>query len=562
MLAWIRYGWRRLVFGISAALRRRGKGARWVMLELDGSPAMLPTPRPFWKRLIGSPPALSLQELLERLRAIGADPRTKGVVLMVHRFHLSHAHIESLHWALGDVRAKGKQIVVWSRSYSTSTYYLASWADRILLAPGGVVEPLGFAAAPVFLGDALRRGGVELEVVRTSAYKTAADTLSQGDMSEQQREMLEWLFDGLYDEIVDAVSAGRSLSRDDAEALIDGSPFSDDEAIEGRAVDAVVGEEDIPGWLGKTLGDGSPERLWTWREARGRLPRRGPDRPGKYVALVSLTGTIIDGRSSKLPADLPFPLVFGERAGDRTVVATLRKVRSDKRAAAVVVYVDSGGGSAAASDAMADALRALAKDKTVICVMGRVAASGGYAVASMAQHVLAQPSTLTGSIGVLLARMVDAGFLSRLPARIAPLRRGARADLFRTPLRWDDAQRAVVEQLIDRIYDGFVERVSEGRGLTVKRVRAIGGGRVWTGRQAKQHRLIDGFGGLEQGLAKARELAQLAPDAPWRQVEPPKHALPPTAPKDAAAYALEGIHGLVGAGRVLALCPYSAETAE
>ena len=251
----------------------------------------------------------------------------------------------------------------------------------------------------------------------------------------------------------------------------------------------------------------------------------------------------------------PVPLVADPRAGDLTVVRDARTVLGDDRAAAVVVYIDSGGGSATASEAMAAALAKVAERKPVVAAMGSFAASGGYYVATPATWIVAQPDTLTGSIGVLTGKLVGAGLLDRLHVKREHLHRGRNVDLFGSEEPFTDEQRQAVWANIQRVYDVFLDRVAESRGMSRDAVDAIGGGRVWTGRQAHERGLVDELGGLEVALAKARELAGLSPRAPVHEVVSGKTPLAPVPdPTAALGYAAETVR-LLARARMLYLCP-------
>jgi protease-4 len=290
------------------------------------------------------------------------------------------------------------------------------------------------------------------------------------------------------------------------------------------------------------------------------LLRRPPERPGRYVALLRIEGDIIEGRSGRPPIKppVPIPFVLSVRSGDLTVVQQARRVLKDKRAAALVVHVDSGGGSAAASEAMAAALAKVAERKPVIVAMGAVAASGGYYVSTPGQHIVAQPGTITGSIGVLSGKIVSAGMFEKLLMNRELLARGRHAAMYDPGRPFSDEEREIVWRHIQRTYDVFLDRVSQSRKLSRDDVDKIGGGRVWTGRQALEHGLVDELGDLDVAIRKARQLAKLDERASVREVPvTEKRALAPQTLTSAAlySYALEGFRTLWRA-QALYLCPF------
>ena len=294
------------------------------------------------------------------------------------------AQAQTLRQFIAKLRSSGKRVVAWSTGYDNTKYYVASEADEILLQTGGTAAPLGLSATAVFLVDALERVGVKADFIQISPYKSAADPLMRSSMSDEAREMSNWLADAYYDDFIQAIASGRKLEVSAAKALVDGAPYTDLQAVEAGVVDRLISEEDLPAYLG---GGNKPARMATWAAAQPRLLRPPPIPRGRYIGLIRIEGVIIDGRSQRPPfkSPLPLPLVFDPRAGDLSVVQQARAVLADNRAAAVVLYVNSTGGSSSASEAMAAALQKVAAKKPLVAVMGPVAASGGYYVCTPAQ---------------------------------------------------------------------------------------------------------------------------------------------------------------------------------
>ena len=554
MLAYVIYLVRYGLWVVGNLLRRLKRAPEYVVFTLEGNyPELRPPRGNFWQRRI-SPPPLSLQELAEGFRTVAGDPRIRGVVLHLRPLNMTFAQLQTLRDLIHELRAAGKRVIAWSHSYDTLNYYVACAADEILLQKGGSIAPLGLRQRYLYLADALERIGLKADFVQISPYKSAADTLTRNRMSQEVREMASWLMDSSYSEFLRALAEGRHLDERGAHALVDGSPYIDLRALDVRVVDKLVSEEDLPAHLGSA---GKPARLLPWEEASKRLLRRSLTRPGRYVALLRIEGDIIDGRSGRPPWKPPFriPLFLNERSGDLTVVQEARRVLRDKRAAAVVLYIDSGGGSATASEAMAAALEKVATIKPLVVAMGSVAGSGGYYVATPARWIVAQPSTITGSIGVLNGKIVSASLLEKLLFHWEMISRGERATFEDTGKPFSDEERKMVWESIRRIYDVFLDRVTASRKMSREAVDAIGGGRVWTGRQALGSGLVDELGGVDKALAKARELAGLAKETPVREVRMGKQPLAPMAePAALLQYALEGLE-LFNGTRALCLCP-------
>ncbi len=532
----ILFPFRYLWWLISSARRSLGKPPDHVIFVLENDlPALPDPPRPLWQRFT-SRPRLSIKELGERFDLIANDPRIKGVVLHLRPVGMSMATLQDLRELVGKLRQSGRRVVAWAPFYTTGTYYLACACDEILLMPAGTVQPLGFASTGMFLRDGLARFGIGADFVQISPYKSAADTLTKSTMSPEVREQVTWLLDSQHKELLSAIGKGRVLDEKGAQALVDASPYADDAASENRVVDAVIPEEA----LAERLGQGaSPVTIGTWERAQAKMRSVAPTLGrGKYVAVLRIEGTIVDGRSGKLPVKPPIevPLVGDDRAGDLSVVQAARVIADDKRAAAVVLYVNSRGGSATASEAMRQALSVIAARKPLVVAMGPVAGSGGYWVSTPARWIVARPGALTGSIGVLTGKIVTGGLWSKLMFNRETVAFGQHANIESDDKPYTDEEREIVRGQIDRIYKLFLDVVGAARNMTPEEVHPIAAGRVWTGRQAFERKLVDELGGFDAAVRKARSLAGLPPTAPVREARPPKRMIPPPAVAGAAGY--------------------------
>jgi protease-4 len=555
----ILFPFRYLWWLISRVRRSLGRPPDYVIFVLENDlPALPDPPRPLWQRFT-SRPRLSVRELGERFDAIGRDPRIKGVILHLRPVGMPMATLQDLRELVGKLRKSGKRVVAWAPFYSTGTYYLACACDEILLMPVGTIQPLGFATTGLFLRDGLARFGIQADFVQISPYKSAADMLTKAQMSDELREQLTWLLDSQHKELLSGIAEGRLRDEKGAQELVDGSPYGDDTALEMRVVDAVIPEEALAERLGQA--DGVPITVGTWERAQTKLRSCAPTLGrGKYVAVLRIEGTIVDGRSGSLPIKPPIevPLVGDDRAGDLTVVQAARQIASDKRASAVVVYVNSRGGSATASEAMRQALNVIAARKPLVVAMGPVAGSGGYWVATPGRWIVARPSALTGSIGVLTGKIVMAAMWSKLMFNRETIAFGQHATMESDEKGYTDEERTMVQAQIDRVYALFLEVVGKARKMTPEEVHPIAAGRVWTGRQAFERKLVDELGGLDDAVRKARSLAGLAETAPVREVRPPKRPIPPRAVGSAAGYIgylLEGV-SLLSRAPALAVMEY------
>ncbi len=559
----ILFPFRYLWWLVSNLRRSLSRPPDFVTFTIEAAPPALPNPPgPFWQRFISfSSPVLSLKELGERFEVIARDSRTKGVVLHLRAVPMPMATLQDLRELVSNLRTAGKRVIAWAPLYTTGTYYLACACDEIVLMPAGGIQPLGFASTGMFLADGLARLGLKADFIQISPYKTAADVLTKSRMSKELREQVTWLLESHNKELVKAIADRWGLSDTAAQDLIDRSPYDDDAALERRAVDGILSEEMLPQRLGH---GGAMARLATWDQARRRLrsprPRLGL---GKYVAVLRIEGMIVDGRSERPPIKPPIdiPLVGMERAGDLTVVQLARAVAVDKRAAAAVLYVNSPGGSAIASEAMRLALEQISRRKPLVIAMGPVAGSGGYWISTPGRWIVARPGTLTGSIGVLTGKVVTSGFWEKVLVNRETIARGDHVTMESDDRPYSDEERRIVQGQIDRIYALFLERVSQARGLSRDQVDPIAAGRVWTGRQALERKLVDELGGLDAAVRKARALAGLKPEAQVRVMRSPRRAMPPAALPSTAAYAgylLTGI-GMVNRAPALAVMDFVLE---
>lgn len=535
----------RYVWWLLTSLRRKiGKAPDFVIFVLESALPTLPdAPGPFWQRFVAQPRS-SIKELGEQFEAIARDPRTKGVVLHLRPVPMPMASLQDLRELISTLRTASKRVIAWAPFYTTGTYYVACACDEILLMPAGVVRPLGFSSTGVFLADGLARVGIKAEFIQVSPYKTLGDPLTKSKMSPELREQVTWLLDSNHKELVKAIAESRHVEQAVAAKLIDDSPYADNTALEHHVVDAVLPEEQLPDHLGRGSGR---IRIASWDQARRRLPSRRPTTGrGRYVAIMRIEGTIVDGRSDRLPVKPPIdvPLVGEDRAGDLSVVPLARQVAADKRAAAVVLYVNSRGGSVTGSEAMRQALALISKRKPLVVAMGATAASGGYLVATPGQWIVARPGTLTGSIGVVTGKLVTSGLFSRLLVNRETIAFGKHVTIEGDDNPFTEEERKIVEGEINRAYDLFLEAVGASRRMARDEVVPVAGGRVWTGSQALERKLVDELGGLEAAVRKARSLAGLAETAPAREVRAPRKPVPPRAmptPAGYAGYLLEGI---------------------
>ena len=535
----------------------RRKGLDCVVLPIRGPYPELtsgrdPLPFPF-SRLPLFPREVSLEDVRATVETIGADRRVQSVILRFDTLQAGPSTLYSLRHHLRDLRAQGKRVVAYLPGASTWDYYLASACDEIVLPQSGRLSALGLRAEAVFLKDTLSLLGLEPDLEAIAEYKVAPDTFRRSTMSEPHREMLDAILDSYFGEIVTAIAEGRGLTPVRVRELIDRMPLTAAEAVEAGLADAVLYEDE----LAHHLGDGTTSvSLLTWREAARwlRKPVKWPAR--QIVGVVSLEGLIVPGRSRHVPLPVPLPFVEAQ-AGAETVVQALRRAEADKRIAAVILHVETPGGSALASDLICREVRRLRERKPVVVLMGGQAASGGYYVSTLANRIVARPTTLTGSIGIWGGKFVAADFYGKLGIGREAVQRGAMAGLYSEMTPFSQEERARVRRDMGETYARFKALVAEGRGMTEEQVEEIARGRVWTGAQAREIGLVDELGGFETALALAKELAGLEPEREYAvvQVHPPRHELLP--PGNTGPRALIETLRNLARGRVWALAPWT-----
>jgi protease-4 len=516
------------------ALRRRFPSGGWLHITIDGAVVdFAPPPRFF--RLGPEPTSIHGLERMAKLAA--GDPRVRGVLFTLRGMRAGMATATALREVIGRLERAGKETAVHlPLGGETKELYVASAARRIFVGPQTTIAPLGFASRTRYVKHALEKAGVEADVLAQGAYKSFGETLVRDGMSEPQREQVNRLLDGFYEEVVRALAAGRRVDEARARAWIDGAPFRGTAAVEAGLVDGACYEDELPTLIG---GERPPwfvdASSYVARMTATALPQL---RRRAGVGIVAVHGTISGGASERI-------------AMDERVIQAVRLARADRRVRAVILHVNSPGGSALASDRMHHELVQLAKDKPLIACFSDVAASGGYYVAAAAEHVVAQPTTITGSIGVVSARFSIEPLLDRLGVRTETLQRGARAGLLDPLKPLTEDERRALDVEMGGIYDAFVGVVAAGRKRDRAEIERVAGGRVWNGRDAKDVGLVDELGGLSSAVAFAQRRASLAEDAPlvivrgapWGRLPP--LPLPKRAARGAAALA-EGVADLLG----------------
>ena len=524
-------GWQRLLCGLFNLRRRlfRKRLADYVVFVLDQELAERNPDQPWWYGYIpGRKEPMTLEYLDDALVRVADDPAVKGVVLLIKGAQWSLPQAQSLVTLFSRFRAldrcanpttEAKKVIVHLEQINTPLYVAACGADRIFVPPLASWDVLGLRATPTFLKDTLAQLGIEMDVVQIAPWKSAMDGFARNSISPEHAEQLNWLLDSWYGDIVSAIAAGRGLASEDVRTIIDGAPWDTVQALARDLIDDIVYEDELPALLGD---EGKVANLRLYEKTRPLLLRRPRLYHHKQVGVISLLGSIMTGESRTQPIELP--ILGRQTLGSQTAQQQIRAAREDESLAAVVLHVDSPGGSALASDLIWRELQLLQQEKPLVVYMGDVAASGGYYIAAPAHKIVAQPATLTGSIGVITGKPVTSGLYAKIQANRAVIQRGTHADLYADDQPWTGSTRAKVEESVFQIYGTFKQRVADGRHLPYENLDAIANGRVWTGTQAQQHGLVDALGDFHHAVAVACQLAELPTDGSVRVacVESPK----------------------------------------
>jgi protease-4 len=530
-----------LTFPVRALRARRLiRPGTFVSLTIDGPVTELAERRRWFRR--GAPPTTSLTDLRELAAELRRDPKVRGVLVEIRSLRAGAATATSLREILAKLKHSGKSVVAYLPAGAGSREMLvASAAERIIVAPQSSISPLGVAVESRYFRRALDRIGVMPEIFARGEFKTAGESLARDSMSAEQREQLGALLDVLSSELIEALGENRQRSPDQTRALVDGGPHRASEAVAKGLADAVGYEDEVPSLV---TGERNA-RLLPWRAYRS-VRRAMPK--ARRVGVVHLRGPIVSRA----------PFSFGRMAIDERIGAALRAAREARSLAGVVVLIDSPGGSVLASDRIHHELMRLAEKKPVIACLGNVAASGGYYVAAGAHAIVAQATTITGSIGVVAAHLVLSPLMEKLGIVTELVKRGARADMLSASRPLDDGERRAMSEEIDGYYRDFVDIVAKGRNKPAEEIEKLARGRVYSGVEALRVGLVDKLGGLDVAVDLCRERAGETTDVDCAVVKAPRTTPKPPelpAPFVQALERLGGTHACDLLGLALGTTP-------
>jgi protease-4 len=504
---------------IAAALTRlRQQRTAPLILELDLTDGLTETRPSDPVSAVMARHRLVLADVLDGLRRASRDSRVRALVVKVGGRPIGLGIVQELRQAVREFAEAGKATVAWAESFgefsaANVAYYLATAFDTICLQPSGDLGLTGIAVERIFLRGVLDKLGADFQVGKRHEYKSAAEQLTEHGFSAPAREETERMTVSVTEQLASAIAERRGLDPGQVGELIDRGPFLASQALDAGLVDTLGYRDEVYADIRQRAGDGSV-LLYLTRYQRSRAlaerARKLPVSREAGVALIYATGPIRRGRSGRGP-------LSGGAMGSDTISAALRTATADDQARAIVLRVNSPGGSYVASDTIwREVVRARAAGKPVVVSMSDVAASGGYYIAMAADVILAQPGTITGSIGVLAGKAVLGDALGRAGVSSDSVIQGAHAAMFSQLRPFTEDEWALMSEHLDHIYADFTGKVAQGRRMTPERVHELARGRVWTGADALANGLVDELGGLDEAAAIARRRAGLPERAPLR----------------------------------------------
>jgi len=479
-----------------------------LVLELAGQLEEAP-PVDTLQQFVARGPALPT--LLLQLEKAAADPRIKAVLLHIRALEIGYARVQELRDAIGRVRETGKAVIALldlANLNATRELYLAAAASKVYVVPGFLGPFAGIAGQYIHLGGFFEKLGIQVEYERVGKYKSAPEMFAERQMSETARRTYNELLDAIFAQIIGGIAAGRGLDAAGVRELVDAAPSTADEYMLSGLADGVADRSEIL----EREGLGEAKELH-WDSYIQVDPRDMGLRSGPAIALIFGDGLIVQGTRGGNPRTRVF-------AAD-TVAEALKNAGEDEDIRAIVLRINSGGGSALASDQVWRELRRVREKKPIVISMADAAASGGYYIASGANAVLAEPATLTGSIGVFFLRPALAGLFRKLDIHSELLTRGRLAALGAANEPFTPEERERASSFVHSMYDDFLERVSTGRGISKQEVDRLGQGRIWLGETALAQGLVDELGGLYAAVRRAKQEAGLGAEVdPERVIFP------------------------------------------
>ena len=462
----------------------------------------------------------TLYDVVDGLERAARDKRVVGLFARVAPGLTGAARVAEVRDAVAVFRSSGKPTVAFGESFGEfapagGSYYLATAFDEIVLQPSGDVGLIGVMAESTFLRGALDKARIKTQMDHRHEFKNAMNMFTEKKFTRPHRQAMTRILESQFETSSAWIAERRNLSTDDVRALVDRGPFLGEEAVDEGLVDRLAYQDQVIDRMKEQAGKGA--ELVDFSKWVDKAKKRSR---GDTMALVYGCGPVAPGKSR-------FTIPFGKSMGSETVAGAIRAARKDKSVKAIVFRVDSPGGSYVASDTIwREVVRAKTDGKAVIATMGNVAGSGGYFVAMPADKIVAQPGTLTGSIGVLGGKQVLTALKERFGLTTDFVQIGAAASMWSSNREYNEQEWSRFQAWLDRVYEDFTTKAAEGRGMALSDLQAVAKGRVWTGADALERGLVDELGGYPAAFRLAREAAGLKPDAQIKvKVFPPKKSV-------------------------------------
>ena len=449
---------------------------------------------------------VTFREVMDSLRRAKDDSRVESVLLHFRGTAIGWAKAGELRSTLKDFIASGKRLVSYVEYGGTLDYYVASAAEEVYIHPQSILDLRGLNAEVTFMKSTLGKLGVEAEFEQIGAYKNAPDVYTRESLSEPHREALTSIVEDLYERLVGSIALSRNITKPEMYALFDRGPFRAAEALELGLVDELLYKDEVEARLSEDDEDFEPLTVADYHASNE--DGLGIDSRPK-IALIYGVGMIISGSNDEDP-------LMGRVMGADTLASAFKQVREDDSIDAVVFRIQSPGGSDVASDVIWREASLTMEKKPVVVSMADVAASGGYWIATASHAIVAEASTLTGSIGIYAGKFNMDGLYEKIGFSHDGVMRGASADFWSSSRSFSAEERQRLRGILQSGYERFLERVATSRNMTPEEVDAIAQGRVWTGAQAFEIGLVDDLGGLDRAVALAKEKADIAEDTEIR----------------------------------------------
>jgi protease-4 len=495
---------------------KQGRSVTIVSLGLSGSLAEGVAPPGLFGEL-----QRNLRQTIDRLDRAAADDEISAVVLRLRNPAIGRGKLNELRQAIQRLRRGGKKVYADLELAMPADYLIACACDQIIMPESGNLVLPGVRAEVMFYKDLFDKLGVKADMLQVGDFKGAAEPYTRTGMSDEFRRQYELVIDDLYDQMVDTIATDRNLNRDEVKRSIDQALFTAEQAKQAGLIDLVAYEDQSRRELGKSLSADSlrivrnygrkkvdtdfsgMSGMFKFFELLSGSASKGRASQAKKVAVVYAVGAIMTGSSQS-------DLWGGQSLGSDTLVGALRQAEQDDTVAGIVLRIDSPGGSALASDRIWRQVRQC--EKPLVASMGDIAASGGYYIAMGCDKIVAEPGTLTGSIGVVGGKMALAGLMNKVGLTTDVISRGKNSGLFSSDQPFSESERDVFHRSMESIYEQFTRKAAEGRNMDLERLKELAGGRIWTGKQAQQKGLVDEVGTLDDAVQLVRRLAGLSED--------------------------------------------------